>query len=308
MVIKIILIVLAVYIVLIVGPALLGATLIFSKKTGTPLTETDIDNSKFAPYKEKIIRNFDFFERQKNTLITIENDDIRLFGEYYDRGNGRVALFFHGYRSTPLNNFFAIAKDLWDMGYSIAFVWQRAHLPSEGEIITVGLREQYDCLKWINLFDADENVNEILLVGASMGCATIGYASDKIDSRKVSGMILDCGFTSVYDQIASDMRHRHIPPVLLMPIVSIYSKLRYKLDIKKKVSDSLKRTKIPALFLHGKLDETVPVNQGIRNYKACASKKGIVIVDNAYHSQAYVAGGTMTKNKLLKFIEFIKTR
>ena len=53
----------------------------------------------------------------------------------------------------------------------------------------------------------------------------------------------------------------------------LLGKLDFHEDIYERVSDSLRHTDIPVLFLHGEADLTVDISQGLENYNACASEK-----------------------------------
>ena len=192
------------------------------------------------------------------------------------------------------------------MGYNLAMVHQRGHSDSGGKKIGIGISEAEDLLKWAEYFSKDETVSQLVFCGTSMGCSTIAYASDRLEKAsggKARAMILDCGFVSVYDQIKRDIGKRHVPPFAVMGVIALSAKLFSKIDIKEKTTDRLKNSKIPAFFLHGELDETVPVSDTMKNYDAAAGRKKVVVVENAYHAQAFTVGKNETKEKLRAFLE-----
>lgn len=292
--------------VLAVFPGILMYAIIFARKEGTPLTSVDISKTTFANCTEEIEKGFAFFKNLPSEKRIIENGGLTLCCDYYDRGSGKTAVFLHGYRSTPENNFFDLGPFLWDMGYNLAMVHQRGHSDSGGKKIGIGISEAEDLLKWADYFAGDEAVSQLVFCGTSMGCSTIAYASDRLaeaSKNKAGAMILDCGFVSVYDQIKRDIGKRHVPPFAVMGVIALSAKLFSKIDIKEKTTERLKKSEIPAFFLHGKLDETVPVSDTVENYEAAAGRKEIVVVENAYHAQAFTAGKNEAKEKLKAFLE-----
>lgn len=300
----------AAYLVLVVFPGILSYAIIFSRKEGTPFDTIDLSGTKFACCIDEIKKGFAFFKEKESEKLSVENDGLNLYCDYYDRGSDKTAIFFHGYRSTPENNFFAMGPFLWDEGYNIAFVHQRGHADSEGKRIGVGLLEARDLLQWVKLFSEKPEQKSIILCGTSMGAATVEYASDKIkeaSGNKVRAMILDCGFTSVYEQISRDSLKRKILPFGILPVIALCARLQLKINIREKTADHLKNSDVPAFFIQGALDETVPLSDTLKNYEAAGGKKEKYIVDNSYHAQAFSLGGDGIKEKLHAFLRDVES-
>ena len=68
-------------------------------------------------------------------------------------------------------------------------------------------------------------------------------------------------------------------------------------------ADALKNNKIPALFLHGKADQTVPYNDSQVNYDACASKKKLLLPDGLHHTLSFSTGSDDLRAEVFEFTE-----
>ena len=68
---------------------------------------------------------------------------------------------------------------------------------SEGKFIGFGCKDRYDALKWIDwMIKKAGNDIRIVLMGNSMGGATVLMASGLNLPEQVKGIVSDCAFTS----------------------------------------------------------------------------------------------------------------
>ena len=291
------------YVIFIVGPALISYKKIFEKKSDKPLDEMDISKTYFAPYEKDMRAAADRVEKNcvMQRVETTSFDGLKLYADYIDNRSDKTVAFFHGYRATPMVNFSIHTEIFVNAGYNVLLVYQRGHSVSEGEHNTLGLKERYDVISWVDFLEKRPEKN-VVLYGISMGASTIAYASPMIKSEKVKALVIDCGFVSPWLQIYRDCRRRRLPGKLIMPIVNFLCKRKFGEDLKTSVSDALKENKIPAFFLHGKADETVPYNDAELNYSACASEKRILLPDGLHHTLAFSTGGDAVQAEVFDFI------
>ena len=292
------------YIIFAAAPAAVIYHFIFSRKDNSPkLTERDLIGTRYEPYMDELVAADRFIRSKITDKVKITaRDGAVMVGDYLDNGSGNTVIFVHGYCGNPISNFCLQARHLYDMGFNELFINQRAHGESGGNRHGLGIIEQYDILKWIELEEAKPTVKNILIYGSSMGSSAVAYASDKIKSEKVKGMVIDCAFSSVAKQLYYDSKERKIPPQLVIPVIRVIARIELKEDIYTPCSKSLKKTKIPALFIHGTGDTTVPYENVIENYNACASEKTLITVEGAQHIVDYAAGEDQTKDGLKEFI------
>ncbi len=293
------------YIGFIVVPAFMLYRFVFGRKPcSTPLNERGtLDGTRFAPFSEELLPAERFVTSREHESVSITaRDGVRLCGSYYDQKSPRTMIFVHGFAGAPVSNFCAQAQRFYKLGWNLLFITERAHGDSGGKRLGLGLLEQYDVLSWIDFEAEKSGVEEIVLYGSSMGSSAVGYASDKITSPKVKVLVIDCAFVSPYRQLRCDGRTRRLPTFLLLPVMRIIAWFDMREDLYRPVGRSLEKTHIPALFLHGDADRTVPLEQGVENYNACGSEKEFITVAGADHILAYVTGGEEVQRKTEEFI------
>ncbi len=199
----------------------------------------------------------------------------------------RLIIAVHGWRSTPAHDF-AFVSEFWRReGCDVLFIEQRGQGDSGGEYMGFGLTERYDCLSWAE-WAAKETGLPIYLSGVSMGGATVLMASDLWLPSNVRGIIADCGFTSpdaIWRYVVSN--NLHLGFRLKSLIANSLCKRKLGVGSSScKTTDSLKRAKVPVLFIHGSDDKLVPVSMTYENYKACSKEKRLLIVPGAGHGMS----------------------
>ncbi|MBQ7172592.1 MAG: alpha/beta fold hydrolase [Clostridia bacterium] len=276
------------YLLFIVGPVIASFLGVFRQKTPKyPWEEKHPEEDSAAPYLEEMRADVERLERRPVQHVARRKGKLQLCADYYPGESEKTLVLCHGFCVRPLTNFAGAANEFLEKGYNIFLPYSRAHTPSRGGRPSLGVVEEEDLLEWIDWLFENTNTEEAVLWGISMGCATIAYASDKLDGGRVKGMILDCGFESPYGQYIRDSRQRHLPIFLMRPVARLVGLCAFHKDLKVSVEESLKKTKIPALFLHGEEDRTVPISVGRKNFEACASKKEFLAVPGAAHALCY---------------------
>lgn len=224
--------------------------------------------------------------------ITIEAyDGLTLYGKYYHFCDGApLDIQFHGYRSVPARDCCGTFRISRDMGHNILLVDQRAHGKSGGKVITFGIRERYDCVSWVNYAVSRFGKNQkIILIGLSMGAATVLMAASLKLPENVLGIIADSTYSSPREILLKVCADRRIPIKIADLFASFGALLfgRFNLD-EITAEKAAKSCTKPVLFFHGSDDYFVPSRMSRKVYAACASKKHIVILQNGGHCAGYV--------------------
>ena len=294
----------ALYLIFILGPAVVSYRIVFSRRAGTSLEAATAPGGDFAPWAELLRGSRDALLRRGLREVSIRSGDgLRLAADYLDAGAERTAVLLHGYHSDPMLNLAVQAEAFAARGWNLLIPDQRGHGRSEGAHLGLGLLEQEDLLGWTDWVRSETGVRRIVVGGVSMGAATAAYAADRLDPETVEALVLDCGFSSPDAQISGDCRKRHLPTALLMPVIRLLAKRRLGLDLRRSVRDSLARTGIPAFFLHGTEDRTVPWAEGRANCEACASRKQFYSVTGAGHAAAFITDREGAEQALFAFLE-----
>ncbi len=221
----------------------------------------------------------------------VSHDGLRLSARYYRfcKGESRVEILFHGWRSNAVRDGCGGARMARDGGYNLLLVDQRAHGESEGETLSFGILEKYDCLAWVNYAVSrfGEDVR-ILLGGVSMGAATVLMASALDLPAQVVGITADCGYSSPEAIIRKVCRDRGIPDKLGYPFVRISARLFGGFSLSDGGAvEAVRSAKVPVMIMHGERDGFVPFPMAREIYDACASEKRFLSVPRAGHGLAY---------------------
>lgn len=291
------------YILFVLIPAAIFYRIVFTANRKKDFTVLERDNKYFAPYADIFNEAYDFLcGLPQRTEDLICEDGVTLKCVIYDAKSDKTAVFLHGYNTTPLNNFCLQASVLYRHGFNAVFLYQRAHGGSGGKP-AMGIKEYEDLLYCLPQIVCKTGAKQVLLYGMSMGCSTVEFAADRLDPAIVKGMVLDCGFTSPRDQLNREMKRRGMPAFLISPPLALFARIFAGIDINKNTVDSLRKNRIPALFLHGGADRTVPISRGQRNFDACAGEKYWFSVPEAEHTQCFAAGGEEALRQLNDFVQ-----
>lgn len=238
--------------------------------------------------------------------VTIDSfDGTKLYGRYYHLKDGApVEILFHGYRSCAFRDCsggHALARK---MGFNTLVVDQRAHGESGGRVITFGVKERLDCVRWAEYIDRRVG-GEIILDGLSMGATTVLMAAGEQLPASVKGVIADCGFTSpkeiMLKVMESDLKIRCRP---LFYLVALMVRLRAGFDVDEySTIEAMKRNRLPILFLHGTEDKFVPCGMTKSAYEACASEKTLVLIEGAGHGTSYLKEPETCREALQAFLK-----
>ena len=171
------------------------------------------------------------------------------------------------------------------------------------EVIGYGVLDSLDIAVWINALKTARPVKSTFLYGISMGAATAMMTAQYVRREEVAGIIADCGYTSIYEQMRFMLRTLTlVPPALIVPAIRSRAKKFAGYDIKTTdTREVLAKTDIPMLFVHGSDDKFVPPAMTEQNARACASAHDVLIVKDAKHAEAYFLGREAYEKRVLKF-------
>lgn len=249
------------------------------------------EGAAYEPYwpdMERWIRESRAMPREHMTIKSF--DGLTLHGTYYEYApSAPIELMFHGYRGSAERDLSGGVQRCFRLGRSALIVDQRCSGRSEGNVISFGIREHRDCLKWVEYMLRRFGPEvKIILTGISMGAATVLMASDKDLPPNVIGILADCGYNSPKDIICTVMEGMGIPPKLGYPFVKLGAKIFGRFDLEADAPErAVQNAKVPVIFFHGEEDDYVPSYMSRVVYDACASRKQLVLVPGAAHGLSY---------------------
>ena len=204
---------------------------------------------------------------QKTCAIPFEevsvksHDGLTLCGLYYHQSDDApLHIFFHGYRGHPCRDFSGGARASLAMGANVLLAQHRAHLHSQGHTITFGVKERQDVLSWVHLANTKLGGREpIILIGISMGAATVILSAALPLPSNVVGIIADCPYSSPKAILQKVVAEKKVPPSLGYGLLEAGARLFGHFSMAGvSVVDAARKAKLPILLLHGEDDRFVP--------------------------------------------------
>ena len=250
-------------------------------------------NPQYQQYKDRILALVDNIRSYPFEQVYIKSDDgLELAGKYYQlRPGAPVIIMFHGYRSMAYRDCSGVFKLAMELGYNMLMPDMRAHGLSQGRVISMGIKERYDCLRWVEYISHRLGEDTpILLAGCSMGSSTIMMSAPLLPDQ-VKGLICDCGYSSVKGIIQAVAEKMHLPLGPAYFVMRLSARLFGGFDPESCTAlSSLAESKLPVLIIHGEDDRLVPCAMARENYEASASElKMLLTVPGAGHGLSFLA-------------------
>lgn len=261
----------------------------------------------YLQYKDQIIRAIKEARKIPHKDFYIESyDGLKLHARYYECQKGApMEILFHGYRGDAERDLSNGIERCFKLNRNALIVDQRGSGESEGNVITFGIKERKDCLTWINFAIKEFGNNvEIIITGISMGAATVMMASSMDLPKNVIGTLADCGYSSPKDIIKKVIKQIHLPTFIFYPLIKLGAKLFGKFNLEEySPYESVQKSKVPIIFIHGNVDNFVPCYMSEKLYKVCNTRKELVIIPEAGHGLAYLVEPEMYLTALENFFK-----
>ena len=262
---------------------------------------------QFEPYHSTITSCVDqVLEVPYETVEIVSYDGLRLRGRYYHLTDGApLILFFHGYRCSSLRDGNGIFLYTRKLGYNVLLVDQRAHGNSEGKTITFGIKERFDCKRWVEyvveLFGTEQKV---YLSGLSMGAATVLMASDVGLPQNVIGILADCPYSSPKEILCTVMRNLGFPAKPTYYLAKLSAKLIGRFDVEETSAlEAIRNSQIPTLIIHGDADDFVPCSMSMDCQMAGEEHVELLLIKGAGHGMSHCVDTPSYEKAVLAFLK-----
>jgi hypothetical protein len=211
-------------------------------------------------------------------------DEVRLHGWMIpSAGSSALMLFCHG-NAGNISHRVDNLRRLHDIGLSVFILDYRGYGQSGGRITEAGFYLDAEAAYTVARQYAAARNLKLVIFGRSLG----GIAAVHLGARYAcSGLILESTFTHM-----AAMARVHFP----LPVPE--GLLRHKLNALEKIG----RIKAPVLFVHGDLDDIVPIKLGRELFDATIAPKEFMTIPGAGHNDTYFVGGQSYFDKLRSFI------
>ena len=172
-------------------------------------------------------------------------------------------------------------------------------------MITFGIHERRDCLKWIDFtidhFGPDV---KIILTGISMGAATVLMAGAEALPPNVVGILADCGYTSAKAIMYEVIRKMGLPPAISYPFVKFGARIFGHFDLEETSPlEAVRRCKLPVIFFHGEADDFVPCSMSAPVQTANPKMVQRITFPGAEHGISYLVDTPRYAKAVRDFLE-----
>lgn len=254
--------------------------------------------------------NTGFYPNTKQLHQTVLNKQdgkmMDVYAYYVDQGSDKTVMIHGGFRGNWNNGIVTEEyNDFYKAGYNLLFVDSRATGNSGGDYVTYGQYESDDVLYWINQEVRERPSQKILLYGGSMGAATMMSVLAKDIPVNVKGIIENCGFASIDEQLRFTYSQTVVPALppaiknqldiiwdqehedLFMGLLKqYYFDQEMHLDPTAALPTIGMSGSLPKLIIHGTADDVVPVSNAQKLYELAGGYKDLLLVEGAGHGKA----------------------
>ena len=253
---------------------------------------TDIDScyrEQFDTYPETRpwIDSLKSVHALRDTFVTMPTGE-RHHAFYVRKGSNKTALIIHGWRDCPIEFLYLGRLYERELGYNIVMPDLHGCGQSEGDMIQMGWLDRKDALYWLTAFQSDTMV----VHGVSMGAATMMMMSGEKMPASIKDIrfVEDCGFMSVWDEFAGQLKEQFgLPAFPLLFSTSLLCKIRNGWSFgEASAINQVRKCQYPMLFIHGGSDTFVPTGMVQHLYKAKPGKKDLWIAEGAEHAESYL--------------------
>ena len=272
-------------------------SVLMSMLGGTDDGTTPTENTGFYPNTKQL---------HQTVLNKQDGKMMDVYAYYVDQGSDKTVIIHGGFRGNWNNGIVTEEyNDFYKAGYNLLFVDSRATGNSGGDYVTYGQYESDDVLYWINQEVRERPSQKILLYGGSMGAATMMSVLAKDIPVNVKGIIENCGFASIDEQLRFTYSQTVVPALppaiknqldiigdqehedLFMGLLKqYYFDQEMHLEPTAALPTIGMSGSLPKLIIHGTADDVVPVSNAQKLYELAGGYKDLLLVEGAGHGKA----------------------
>lgn len=236
------------------------------------------------------IENFWYLKQPKQQWMIQSFDGLNLVATYISNPKtvGRLAILAHGLGHSR-EQMIPYARIFMSLGYDVLMPDARAFGDSQGHTIGYGWLDRLDYERWITMALDQLGLDiDIVLMGISMGAATVMATSGEPLPDNVKAIVEDSGYADLYDEAKFRLTHKfHLPAYPIMPVANRLAHVRAGYGFKDgRILQRVMAGGLPILMIHGSKDQTVPVRNAHTLYDQLPQQKGLYIDPDARHVEA----------------------
>lgn len=258
--------------------------------------------NEFDEFSQEAVENFK--DVPYEWVSVIADDGVKLSARLYStEGAESTVICLPGYNATALSGFAPIAPYYIQNGYNLLLVTGRGQGESGGRDIGFGTLEARDLIKWIDLTESKFKDTKIVIHGYSTGAVSALIAAGGELPRSVKCVISDSAYSKLWDVFEYQIKQLFkLTPFPILHIAEFFSKKKAGCDFRTSIIKYVETACVPILFIHGAKDMFVPTYMCEALYEACTAPKGLLIVEGAGHSQAYMRDPSAYQSTIDEFV------
>lgn len=224
---------------------------------------------------------------EDTVLLNDKNEELRAKIIKQKQESHKWLIAVHGYTSRPR----AMARQsvhFFERGYNILMPCQRAHRNQKNRFSSMGYYERYDITEWIKYIISCDKEAEIVLLGVSMGSATVMLTTGEKLPDCVKCCIADCGYTNCKELFKISIKSQiGLPSFPFLNSADSFCKIFLGWSFEDcSPKDAVKRSSTPTLFIHGENDKLVPPYMAQELYEECTAEKQLLMCPDSGHDEA----------------------
>ena len=238
--------------------------------------------------------------------VTIENEGLKLWGEYFDFGSDKCVIILPG-RCECLIYSYYFAAPYERAGYNVLVVDSRSHGKSDGKYSTCGVKECSDVVAWARYLHDTFGIRDVCLHGICIGTSAGLLAMNRSDCPDyVRTLVTEGCYVSLRETFKRHMMadKRPLFPVLDLVMLNLNKNTGINIyrDTPLRAMKQLKN-RHRVLFLYGKKDIFSIPEKSRKLFDACtAGEKKLVWFDEGGHSHLRINNTQAYDNAIMEFL------
>ena len=265
-----------------------------------------VANAMTAPLAPRIDTSAKVVSENFEDVSFDSTDGLELKGWLFTSSSNKLVIMVTGLLPNRVNTEYLgpmIGKELVERGYNLLLYDTRAHGQSAGERVGYGSVEGNDVVGAVQFAKSrgfePENIG---IIADSTGAISTLMVIDQL--KEVRAVVLDSTATEFQPIISETLgREKKIPP-FFHPAIFFFDKVVFGVDLS--VIRPIEKIKLVPernfLFLHGALDETIPLKNSQGLLAAAKPESKLVVFENGGHTETYKSDPDLYRREVFGFL------
>lgn len=256
---------------------------VYLRKARQEASAAHQEERKASPFNYEGEEWFHRMGPEETTILSRSSEHLHGYFIPAAEPSDRWVICLHGYTGAP-DTMGPYGQKFYRAGFNTLYPALRGHDRSEHLSVSMGWHDRMDLIDWCQHVINRNPKAQIVLFGVSMGASTAMMASGESLPDQVRCIIADCGFSSVWEIFAVQIkRYARLPAQFLYPVYTM-ALMKGRLNLKEaSCVRQVKKSKTPILFIHGDADDLIPHTMMDELFAAAGCEKEKLLVRHGWH-------------------------